>query len=64
MYVLFVAQKKKNSQKLNKGGIKKMTNVKNVGEKLFCKLCGNEIEITKVGGGELICCGQSMELIQ
>lgn len=27
-----------------------------------CNLCGNEVEVQKVGGGELICCGQPMEL--
>ena len=27
-----------------------------------CEICGNEVEITHVGGGELMCCNQSMEL--
>ncbi len=34
--------------------------VKNVGEKFKCNVCGNEVTVTKVGGGELVCCGQSM----
>ncbi len=32
-----------------------------IGEKYKCSICGNEVTVTKVGGGELICCGQAME---
>ncbi len=28
-----------------------------------CNKCGNEVEVSKVGGGELHCCGQAMEMI-
>ena len=28
-----------------------------------CNKCGNEVEVNKVGGGELHCCGQAMEMI-
>jgi len=28
-----------------------------------CNACGNEVEVNKVGGGELHCCGQAMEMI-
>ncbi len=35
--------------------------VKKVDEKYRCNVCGNEVVVTKVGGGELVCCGQSME---
>ncbi len=27
-----------------------------------CKVCGNIVEVLHVGGGELVCCGQPMEL--
>lgn len=37
--------------------------VEKVGEKYKCNICGNEVEVTKVGGGELVCCGQPMEKI-
>ena len=37
--------------------------VKNVGEKYKCNVCGNEVVVTKVGGGELVCCGQPMTLL-
>ena len=37
--------------------------VEKVGEKYRCNICGNEVEVTKAGGGDLICCGQSMEKI-
>jgi len=37
--------------------------VEKVGEKYRCNVCGNEVEVTKVGGGVLVCCGESMELI-
>jgi len=26
-----------------------------------CNLCGNMVEVVKVGGGTLVCCGQEME---
>lgn len=39
-----------------------MSNVKKVGEKYVCEICGNEVKVTKVGGGELVCCGQPMKL--
>lgn len=37
--------------------------VKKVGEKYRCNVCGNEVVVTKVGGGELVCCGKPMEKI-
>lgn len=36
--------------------------VKLVGERYRCNICGNEVVVTKVGGGTLVCCGQEMEL--
>lgn len=41
-----------------------MVNVKNIGEKYKCNICGNEFTVIKVGGGKLVCCGQPMESIQ
>ena len=29
-----------------------------------CNTCGNVIIVTTVGGGELICCGEAMELLE
>ncbi|MDO8601373.1 MAG: desulfoferrodoxin FeS4 iron-binding domain-containing protein [bacterium] len=37
--------------------------VKNINEKYKCNVCGNEIFVTKVGGGTLVCCNQDMELM-
>ena len=37
--------------------------VKNVGEKYRCNICGNEVTVTKAGGGTLVCCGEDMEKI-
>lgn len=37
--------------------------VEKVSEKYRCNVCGNEIVVTKVGGGELVCCGKPMEKI-
>jgi len=28
-----------------------------------CALCGNCVKVVAAGGGELVCCGQSMELV-
>ncbi len=38
--------------------------VEKVGEKYRCNVCGNEVEVTKVGGGTLVCCNQEMERIK
>ncbi len=38
--------------------------VKNEGEKYKCNICGNEVVVTKVGGGSLVCCGKNMNLIE
>nr|MDO8135098.1 desulfoferrodoxin FeS4 iron-binding domain-containing protein [Candidatus Njordarchaeum guaymaensis] len=37
--------------------------VKSVGEHYRCSVCGNEVTVTKVGGGTLVCCGKPMVLI-
>ena len=41
-----------------------MPNVKKKGEKYTCNICGNEVEVTLAGGGELVCCGEPMELLK
>ena len=38
--------------------------VENEGEKFRCVVCGNEVEVTKSGGGTLVCCGQNMEKVE
>ncbi|MFO7773730.1 MAG: desulfoferrodoxin FeS4 iron-binding domain-containing protein [Dehalococcoidia bacterium] len=35
-----------------------------VGDKFRCNICGNEVTLTKVGGGTLVCCGEPMEKIE
>ena len=35
-----------------------------VGERYRCNVCGNEVTVTKVGGGTLVCYGQDMELLK
>ncbi len=35
--------------------------VKNAYEEYRCKICRNEVVVTKVGGGTLVCCGKEME---
>ena len=37
--------------------------VATVGEHYKCRICGNEVRVTKVGGGTLVCCGQEMEAV-
>ena len=29
-----------------------------------CNICGNLVEVIKSGEGELVCCGEAMELIK
>ena len=38
--------------------------VQKVGENFKCSICGNEVTVTKVGGGELVCCGKPMDGIE
>ena len=35
--------------------------VKKVDEIFRCNVCGNEVSVTRVGGGTLVCCGEDME---
>jgi desulfoferrodoxin-like iron-binding protein len=35
--------------------------VEHLGEIYLCKVCGNEVEVKKVGGGTLVCCAQNMK---
>ena len=35
--------------------------VKKVDERFRCNVCGNEVSVTRVGGGTLVCCGKDME---
>lgn len=37
--------------------------VKHKDEKYRCSVCGNEVTVTKVGGGTLVCCGKDMVLL-
>lgn len=36
--------------------------VQEVGAIYICSVCGNEVIVTKVGGGTLVCCGKEMTL--
>jgi len=38
--------------------------VEKIGEKYRCNICGNEVVVTKAGGGALVCCGEDMQLIE
>lgn len=38
--------------------------VEKIGEKYKCNICGNEVIVTEVGGGTLVCCAQDMERME
>lgn len=40
-----------------------MVNVTHGGELFECNGCGNVIEVKRMGGGELMCCGQAMSVL-
>ncbi len=44
--------------------LSKMVRVGKVGELYRCEICGNVVEVKEVGGGELICDGQPMNLVE
>ncbi|MFA4855356.1 MAG: desulfoferrodoxin [archaeon] len=37
--------------------------VEKIGQVYKCSVCGNMVEVLRVGGGELVCCGKPMELL-
>jgi len=41
-----------------------MAQVKKTNEIYKCNICGNVVDVVHAGGGELICCGQPMELLE
>jgi desulfoferrodoxin-like iron-binding protein len=43
--------------------IRKMVNVSKAGEVYKCDICGNVVVVKEVGGGELVCCGEPMQLL-
>lgn len=38
--------------------------VSKIGEIYKCNICGNIVQVNHVGGGELVCCGQPMQLLK
>jgi desulfoferrodoxin-like iron-binding protein len=39
-----------------------MVNVSKEGQVFRCEICGNVVIVKESGGGELICCGEPMQL--
>ena len=39
-----------------------MVNVSNEGQIFKCEICGNVMVVKEAGGGELVCCGEPMQL--
>jgi desulfoferrodoxin-like iron-binding protein len=37
--------------------------VEQVGEQYRCNICGNEVTVTRAGGGTLVCCEEEMEKV-
>ena len=57
----------KNALSLNndpekQGGDRNMVNVSKAGEVYKCEICGNIVVVKEAGGGELVCCGEPMQL--
>ncbi|MCX6693788.1 MAG: desulfoferrodoxin FeS4 iron-binding domain-containing protein [Methanomicrobiales archaeon] len=39
-----------------------MVNVSKAGQVFICEICGNVVTVNEVGGGELVCCGEPMQV--
>jgi desulfoferrodoxin-like iron-binding protein len=39
-----------------------MVNVSKEGQVFRCEICGNVVVVKESGGGELVCCGEPMQL--
>ena len=37
--------------------------VEKIGDRYRCSICGNEVVVTEVGGGTLVCCDEEMEKV-
>ncbi|MEJ5329363.1 MAG: desulfoferrodoxin FeS4 iron-binding domain-containing protein [Desulfobaccales bacterium] len=35
-----------------------------VDEIYLCKICGNKVKVLEAGGGQLVCCGVPMKLVE
>lgn len=35
-----------------------------VDEIYLCKICGNKVKVLEAGGGQLVCCGVPMNLVE
>ena len=35
-----------------------------VGEEYLCEICGNKVKVIEAGGGELVCCGESIKKVE
>lgn len=46
------------------GGSFEMVNVSKEGQVFECEICGNVVVVKTAGGGELVCCGQPMNLVK
>jgi desulfoferrodoxin-like iron-binding protein len=45
-----------------KGIVFIMVNVSKEGQVFKCEICGNVVIVKEAGGGELVCCGEPMQL--
>lgn len=34
-----------------------------VNETYYCQICGNKVKVLESGAGQLVCCGQPMEIV-
>ena len=41
-----------------------MVNVRNAGEVYRCNICGNVVIVKEAGGGEILCHGEPMQLVE
>ena len=39
-----------------------MVNVSREGQVFRCEICGNVVVVKEAGGGELVCCGEPMQM--
>jgi desulfoferrodoxin-like iron-binding protein len=53
-----------NADSTENSGRKHMVNVQKAGEVYRCNVCGNIILVQEAGGGEILCHGEPMQLIE
>ncbi len=64
MYNIILRLMNTNAESTGNSGREHMVNVQKAGEVYRCNVCGNIVLVQEAGGGEILCHGEPMQLIE